>query len=44
MNGRRLAVSSMLILSVASAAPAAADPISIAERVTWSENGHQYPG
>jgi hypothetical protein len=42
MNGRRLAVSSMLILSVVSAAPAAADPISITERVTWSENGHQY--
>lgn len=45
MNGRRLAVSSILVLSVAGAAPAAADPISVTQSVTfatWSGNGHRY--
>ena len=45
MKGRQLAVSSMLLLSVTGAAPAAADPISMIQSVTlttWSGNGHQY--
>lgn len=45
MNGRLVAVASILVLSVAGATPAAADPISINQSVTfatWSGNGHQY--
>ncbi len=42
MNGPRLAILSMLVLSVSSAAPAAGDPFSPTQSLTWSENGHQY--